>query len=268
MSRKQDQRLVEAYERVVKGEPPMLDEKKGLGVHITKNPKGTFSFKGTIPVELGWVNKDGSELNPEQAKEVARANNPAMIAKARVFKTSKEAVKAAKKYKTGVTSVDEAKEFTKSRGKWFTTRLKDMKGSVKDLEGAIKKQSPNDIAASLSGIDSQLTVMKQAIGKVSEEELNEMGMVIGTPLSRRKDATPTLQIDEAKWSKDPFGYKRELTSRLKDVAGFVAGIHVSDRYYSGIDHDKKLKARVDKVFTALTKAVDNLEKVVDKNKGI
>ena len=230
MSRKQDQRLVEAYERIVKGEPK-LDE-KGLGVHIIKNPKGTFSFKGTIPVELGWVNKDGSEMNPEQAKEVARANNPAMIAKARVFKTSKEASKAAKKYKTGVTSVDEAKkEFTKSRGKWFSTRLKDMKGSVKDLEGAIKKQSPNDIAASLSGIESQLTVMKQAMGKVSEVELlNEMGMVIGTPLSRRKDATPTDErTSDTGWGpsinpKDPSGERagfiKEVQNRAYTLKGY------------------------------------------------
>jgi len=173
MSRKQDQRLVNAYERIVKGEPPRLDE---------------------------------------------------------------------------------AKEITKSRGKWFSTRLRDMKGSIKDLEGAIKKQSPNDVAASLSGIESQLTVMKQAIneaeksgyfediGKLemeiaalaknvrkvyakgkafkhlndavkslqqaktsipaNEQELNEMGMVIGTPLSRRKDATPT---DEAMNPKDKTG---------------------------------------------------------------
>jgi hypothetical protein len=85
----------------------VVNEGKGLGVHILKNPKGTYSFKGTVPVELAWVNKDGSELNTEQAKEVARANNPAMIAKARVFRSSKEALKAAKKFKTGVTSVDE-----------------------------------------------------------------------------------------------------------------------------------------------------------------
>lgn len=75
-----------------------INETFGMGIHLMKNPAGTWSFTGTIPVELGWLNKDGSELNPKQAKEVARANMPAMLAKTRVFKTSKEAIKVAKKY--------------------------------------------------------------------------------------------------------------------------------------------------------------------------
>lgn len=190
MSRKQDQRLVNAYERVVKGEPPRLDEAK----------------KG--------------------------------------------------------------REFTASLAKWAAQRAKDVVKGVKFLEDAVKKKSANDILSSISGIESHLGEIKKSMATVSEEELNEMGMVIGTPLSRRRDATPTPQIDEQKWKTDPFSYRLELADRLKDVARFIDGIHVSDRYYSGIDHDKKLKARVDKAFTALTKAVDNLEKVVDKNKGI
>jgi len=76
-----------------------VNEGKDFGVHLIKNPKGTWSFKGSIPVELGWVNKDGSELTPEQAKEVARSNQPALLAKTRVFKTPAEARKMATKYK-------------------------------------------------------------------------------------------------------------------------------------------------------------------------
>jgi len=74
-----------------------LGEGGRLGLHVLKNPAGTYSFVGSVAVELGWLNKDGTPLTPKQAKEVARANNPGMIAKTRVFKTEKEAFKAAKK---------------------------------------------------------------------------------------------------------------------------------------------------------------------------
>jgi hypothetical protein len=124
MSRKQDQRLVNAYERVVKGEPPRLDEAK----------------KG--------------------------------------------------------------REFTASLAKWATQRAKDVVKGVKFLEDSVKKKSANDILASISGIESHLGEIKKSMATVSEEELNEMGMVIGTPLSRRKDATPT---DEAMNPKDKTG---------------------------------------------------------------
>ena len=78
-----------------------------------------------------------------------------------------------------------------------------------------------------------------------------------------------FKVNEQKWKNDPFSYRLELADRLKNVTRFVEGIHVSDRYYQGdVDHDKKLKARMDKAFTALTKAVENLEKVMNQNKGI
>ena len=89
MSREQDQRLVEAYERVAKGEPPRIDEKK-------------------------------------------------------------------------------------FNAKWFAVRAKDAGNSVKDLQDAINKKDTNAVNASLAGIETQLSVMKEAIKKVSEgEDLNE-----------------------------------------------------------------------------------------------
>lgn len=76
-----------------------LNEGKGqFGLHLMKNPAGTYSFVGSVPVELGWLSKSGKELTPDEAKEVARANMPAMLAKTRVFKTPQEAFKVAKKY--------------------------------------------------------------------------------------------------------------------------------------------------------------------------
>ncbi len=75
-----------------------------LGIHLMKNPAGTFSFVGSIPVQLVWLNKDGSELTDPQAKQVARANTPAMLAKTRVFPTIAEAITVAGHY--GIASAE------------------------------------------------------------------------------------------------------------------------------------------------------------------
>jgi len=68
-----------------------------FGVHVIKNPAGTFSFVGSVPANLVMMNKDGSELSKEQADKVAKASNPGMLAKSRVFKTMADAEKAASK---------------------------------------------------------------------------------------------------------------------------------------------------------------------------
>lgn len=70
---------------------------RDFGIHLGKNPAGTYSFSGSIPVKLGALNKDGSELSDEQADEVAKASNPGMISRVRVFKMAKDAFKAAEK---------------------------------------------------------------------------------------------------------------------------------------------------------------------------
>ena len=297
MSRKQDQRLVEAYERLIKGESLDeadkkyakqlkmaskqlgISEKEVLKLWKTKKahfagthphryeegecvycarPEGFNESKYTIYVDK---NKKGQETYTvyQGDKHVGEylSDDP----------TLKKYMKQGK-VKPGIHEAKKGREFTASLAKWAAQRAKDVAKGVKFLEDAVKKKSANDILSSINGIESHLDVMKKSMSTVSEEELNEMGMVIGTPLSRRRDATPTPQIDEAKWSNDPFGYKRELAERISNVARFIQGIHVSDRYYPGVDHDKKLKARIDKAFTSLTKAVDALEKAMDKNKGI
>lgn len=81
-----------------------------LGIHLIKNPAGTYSFKGTIPVVLGWVNKDGSELTEDEAKEVARSNYPAMLAKSRVFEYPEDAIAAATVLSVHINSIDEDAE--------------------------------------------------------------------------------------------------------------------------------------------------------------
>ncbi len=81
-----------------------------LGLHLILNPAGTYSFKGSVPVQLSWVNKDGSFLSIEESIEVARANYPAMLAKSRVFELAADALEAAEKLGAHVDSIDEVAE--------------------------------------------------------------------------------------------------------------------------------------------------------------
>lgn len=64
---------------------------RNLGVDVILCPSGKYAFVGTIPVECAWVNKDGTELNQEQADKVCQAPMPGMIAKRRVFETEEAA---------------------------------------------------------------------------------------------------------------------------------------------------------------------------------
>ena len=88
-----------------------------LGLHLMKNPAGTYSFVGSVPVALGWLSKSGKELTPEEAKEVSMANMPAMLAKTRIFKTPQEAFKVAKKYGYKEKDISFNESLEEARGK-------------------------------------------------------------------------------------------------------------------------------------------------------
>lgn len=64
---------------------------------LIQNPAKTFSFVGSVPAVLGYVAKDGSELTNAELAQVARASNPAMLAKPRVFQTADDARRFARK---------------------------------------------------------------------------------------------------------------------------------------------------------------------------
>lgn len=106
-------------------------------------------------------------------------------------------------------------------------------------------------------------------GKVVEERLDEFGMVIGTPLTRRGEAKSTSHVDEQVWSKDPFQFKRDLALRIVKVADWVGEqIHTSDRYHSGVDHSPKEKAYVDKVLKLMDDAASKLETAMLKARKV
>lgn len=83
----------------------VLHEAGRLGLHLMKNPKGTYSFVGSVPAELGYTEKDGSPLTSKTKKDLQHASNPSMIAKSRIFKTKDEAVLAAKKLGYSINSI-------------------------------------------------------------------------------------------------------------------------------------------------------------------
>jgi len=164
-------------------------------------------------------------------------------------------VEAYERLVKGEKPLDEAKkrEFTKTLGNWFSIRLKNMKGSVKDLEEGIAEQSPNAIRASLTGIKSIMTVMDHALENISEvekivEQLNEA---------------------EKRWTKDPYQFKRDMAENLREIAKWIDNIHVTDRYYPGdVDHSPKEKAYVDRVFKLMSDAVFKLETALLQAKKI
>jgi hypothetical protein len=80
--------------------------KGGLGLHVIKYPSGSFGFTGSVPVALGYTNKDGSPLSAgdeEEAMKEVRYSVPGGVGgkhskfKTRSWKTAKEALVAAKK---------------------------------------------------------------------------------------------------------------------------------------------------------------------------
>ena len=63
---------------------------------IIQYPNGKFGFVGSVPVEFAYVHKEGYEITPSEARELATSSNPAMTAKrcgitTRAFNTRQEA---------------------------------------------------------------------------------------------------------------------------------------------------------------------------------
>jgi hypothetical protein len=88
----------------------------GLGLHLNKNPSGTYSFVGSVPVELSWERLDGKPMSDEEQKELLdMINHNAPYSYLRksykkvLFKTPKEGLAAAKKGGYKVSNADEFK---------------------------------------------------------------------------------------------------------------------------------------------------------------
>jgi hypothetical protein len=44
---------------------------KGMGLHVFKNPAGTWSFVGSVPYSLSYVRHDGAPVTEEEARKIA-----------------------------------------------------------------------------------------------------------------------------------------------------------------------------------------------------
>ena len=138
------------------------------GLHLMKNPAGTYSFVGSVPVQLSWLSKAGKELTDIEAKEVGQANIPAMLAKTRVFKTPKEAFALAKKYgiKRKDIKFNESDELTEEvkyspikspkkpfqyKGKWYTRDEMKKMGLDKEASKVIKEGGWTNPKGKLAG---------------------------------------------------------------------------------------------------------------------
>ncbi len=86
-------------EPVTERPPSVEPEKKQssvMGLHITRNPDGTWGFAGSIPDELAFRQYDGSPLTEEQAASV-QETSPLSVPGVRIakFETEAEALAAA-----------------------------------------------------------------------------------------------------------------------------------------------------------------------------
>ncbi len=69
-----------------------------LRLHIIKNPNDTYSFVGNVPLELGWIRKDGTRPSRLELTNDLMLPSSYRSLKTRVFKTKEEAELAMEKF--------------------------------------------------------------------------------------------------------------------------------------------------------------------------
>ena len=66
-----------------------------FGLHLIKNPSGTFSFGGTWPAELAWTTQDGGKPSEEQVKIAVQFGPRFARLKTRTWPTAEAALRDA-----------------------------------------------------------------------------------------------------------------------------------------------------------------------------
>lgn len=64
---------------------------RNLGLHVIQNPNGTFSFVGSVPVQLAYVTKAGNAVTAEEVESQHRLPASYRTIKCRVFASESEA---------------------------------------------------------------------------------------------------------------------------------------------------------------------------------
>ena len=75
------------------------------GLHIIKNPAGTYSFVGDVPAELAWTTQDGEKPSEEQVKIAVQFGPRFARVKTRTWPTAEAALREAEALGYTVASV-------------------------------------------------------------------------------------------------------------------------------------------------------------------
>lgn len=67
-----------------------------FGLHLIKNPAGTFSFVGSVPLRLAYLSKAGDFVTGEEVERQMRLPASHRTIKSRTFLSRESAVAAAK----------------------------------------------------------------------------------------------------------------------------------------------------------------------------
>lgn len=159
---------------------------------LEKFPSGRWGFVGSVPVPLYWQKKDGSEIPPEEAKEITQSSNPSMYAKTkgierRVFKSKEEALSAAKKAKAKITQVvgdvEAALPPPAEQLKMMSANPPRVKGTtVEVFSPVVKKYIPMaewpDAAAAKKDLASWMEAHKETLTKLKQMAAKKEGDVV------------------------------------------------------------------------------------------
>lgn len=71
--------------------------KNNLGLHLLKNPNETYSFVGSVPVELAFVTKAGNTVSPEEVTAQLLLPTNYRYIKSRTFTCIEDAIREAQR---------------------------------------------------------------------------------------------------------------------------------------------------------------------------
>lgn len=72
-----------------------LKQVTGFGLHLLKNQNETYSFVGTVPIELGYVTKAGNTPTAAEVESQHRLPASYRTIKCRVFSCVEDAIREA-----------------------------------------------------------------------------------------------------------------------------------------------------------------------------
>lgn len=220
---------------IAKGKPTSVEEpakKKGFGLHLIKNPSGTYSFTGTVPTDLMF--EDGATKEQiENAKQFGERFGP----KKRTFKTAEEATTLAK---------EKGYEFDDNTGEKKTPV------SEKIAEETVKRDEALDRAA---------TLFKKLGESFVKRDPNTM-YSIGTEQAELAFEAVSAMVEA--------GYRefKIITLKVKEIAGaYIDNKNfqnaIEDAFDSYQEEDTTIPKRTETIENILSQENDSTKVLVD-----